>query len=702
MRSIDAMPRTLRRLPHAATLVCLAVLVLVSRRGLGSAFETSWLVVVWSAAVWGMVERDARARRVALAFAGILTALLWTVDVETWMIGAAGLSSVVALGPLVVPSEPSRGRRVDLALCAGVGVIAPLGLTALIAAFGGDEARRAVTGAFRVAWPGVTSAVAALLLLMAASWVVLSLASLSRKGAARRASVVASAFSILVGLVLAARLAWVVSEATLPTDMIVWSEPPILLNLLKLHVGATFYAPMRLVNSYTYSPLLELVHHGLLRPFGLDLSLLANRVLVLGWQLAAVGVLAWALWARVAGLAQAAIPRGARGLLVATLALVVLSSLLAPFLHPDHPLMLCLALAVAVLVAEERMPRWLYWTLLFLTPILATAFKLTGPGFGLGLVLAFSWERRWREVGVLAVSGLCALATIPLFNATLGAFSAYTIGLQTSHPIEWRKLWALTSDVPGRLGALALCAFVAAHVRAPKSPDTAAARRVLWLTFGAMTTCGIAFAKFSGRTNDLLPLSIGAVVVLLVSLPVLFERAGAFDPRGARLLPPLALALGLELCPFKVPVLGQARRRIAQEHALVVETLRMDLAAGGHPLLYSGTVAWLEAGARSVPLDRAHSAAELYLGRRPEVATHLSRLDSGRYDMIIASAATFWPGRGHLRGLAAELKGHMSAHYRLVEPCDAAGHPYWPTKDGSLVVILRWRHARQSRRSAKR
>lgn len=685
---------TAKRALCVAAIAGFAVLALAPGGSLGSALETGWLVAVWAATLFGVTEDRVRMRRAALAVAGGLTALLWGFDLETWMIASVAVASVLGFAPLLAANRSSRERGLDALFDAGPGVLAPLALTASIAAFGGAEARRAVTGALGVAWPGAAAAGVALALLVGSSWVALALTTVLCGGAKQRtraAGVVTTVFGVALGAALAARLAWVIAEATLPTDMLIWSEPPILLNLLKLHVGATFYGPMRLANSYSYSPMLELVQHCLLRPFGLDLSLMANRVLILCWQAGTVCLLTWAIWPRVARVARAGIRRGSFAFVVATLAAVVLSSLLAPFVHPDHPLMTCLALAVALLVAEDRMPRWLFLVLLFCAPILATCFKLTGAGFGLGLVLAFLWERRWREVGVLAVSGICALLTIPLFNATLGAFSAYAIDLQASHPIEWQKLWGLTSDVPGRLGLIALFALAAARVRAARAPETAAARRVAWLTFGAMTTGAVAFAKFGGRSNDLLPLSIGAVVVLLLSLSALFEQDVVFRARGAVLLPALALVVGLELCPAKAPVLGRARREIVREHALVVRTLRADVAAGGHPLLYSGTVGWLDAGLRVVPLDRAASAAELYLGRRPEVQSHLARLDSGVYDTIIASAVTFWPGPGRLRRLAALLKTHLIAHYRLVSPCDSNGRPYWPERDGGAVVILRRR-----------
>lgn len=300
------------------------------------------------------------------------------------------------------------------------------------------------------------------------------------------------------------------------------------------------------------------------------------------------------------------------------------------------------------------------------------------------------------------MSGVCALLTIPLFNATLGAFSTYAIDLQASHPMEWHKLWDLTSDVPGRLALIALFALAAARVRAPRAAETASARRVAWLTCGAMTTSAVAFAKYGGRANDLLPLSIGAVVVVLLSLSALFEQDAAFRARGAFALPALALAIGLETCPFKTPVLGRARQEIAREHGLIVKTLRADLAAGGHPLLYAGTAAWLEAGARRVPLDRAQSANEMYLGHWPEVETHLNRLASGRYDTIIAPATVFWRGKGLFRGLLADIKSRLRVRYKLVWPRDALGRPYWPTRDGSAVVILRRREPARGRRSAAR
>src|SRR4029079_1599130 len=146
----------------------------------------------------------------------------------------------------------------------------------------------------------------------------------------------------------------------------------------------------------------------------------------------------WALRPALAKLGPAM-----RACAIALLGLAALSKLLAPALHPDHPLLLCYALAIAVVYAGERMPSWLHDLLLVLVTPVAVGFKLSGGGIGLALALIYA-HRFWldrsqrRPLVLVGISGVLSVATVPLFDRTLGRFSFYAIGVQRSHPMEWR------------------------------------------------------------------------------------------------------------------------------------------------------------------------------------------------------------------------------------------------------------------------
>src|SRR5437763_103066 len=69
-------------------------------------------------------------------------------------------------------------------------------------------------------------------------------------------------------------------------------EAPLLVNALKLDAHVPLYGAPELLDSYTYSPLLDLEHHAVLSPFGAELSLFAGRAIVLFEQGAAIAVFA--------------------------------------------------------------------------------------------------------------------------------------------------------------------------------------------------------------------------------------------------------------------------------------------------------------------------------------------------------------------------------------------------------------------------
>ncbi len=375
---------------------------------------------------------------------------------------------------------------------------------------------------------------------------------------------------------------------TLPHDM-KWSEAPFLLNQLKLQAGEALYGPATDFNSYSYSPGLELLHFAALAPLGLAASLQAHRVLVLGWHLLSIAILYWALQPH---LARFATRRFRRGLLLLLVAGAVWSSLLAPLLHPDHALMVCFAGAIALVIAEERMPRWLFLGLFLLIPPLATCLKLTGPGVGVGLVLVFALRRRFPELLVLCVSGVVALATIPLFDATLGPFSTYAITLQASHPIRWGAWDMMFSEAAGQVAlavlGVALWTSVASRRRAPAPKPELLSREllsVLTITLATMAPSAVAYLKVGGRANSLMPLSLGAVVMWVLTL----ERAPLRRAQQRLWGAAFSLWMVLTLIPPGALARGVTRQQLVARFDHEVRIVRAEISAGRRTLVYGNT-----------------------------------------------------------------------------------------------------------------
>lgn len=661
-----------------AALVAGALLVVPPSLGVGTRVVGA---VAWALAIASVFEERRLVRRCLLASCGALSMLLFALDLAGWLSACAALVAVTILCTAV---EPARVREVGL-LGLGLGAGCPALLWSLIAVIGGSDSIALIRGELRSAIPGALELAVTGALMLAASGCalgVLSSANESRR-ATRSERALVTGFGVVVAAVLVARAVYLVSFATAPIEH-AWSESPALLNLLKLRSGHEIYSSFTLASSYPYSPLLELLHHVLLGPFGLDLGLRANRALCLGYELGAAAIIAWALLPPL----RATFGRAAALFVVLALGGVVLSSLLGPYIHPDHPLVLCLAAAVLLVVREASLPRRVFVALLVLVPPVATAFKLTGAGVGLGLVLVFGWRRRLRELGWLGVSAVLAIGTIPLFDLTLGHFSDWTIRLFASHPIMWGGLSDVLSTAEGSVAIAAAVLLGLARRYKKQSELVERATAVALLTLGVSATSLLAFLKYGGRTNSLLPLAIGAAVTLLLSIAALCQNEA-----GARVRPlfgaALAALLVLFTCKPQRPLVGEPRRFLAEAEALQVRALHDAFSAGLRPLLYTSTLAWIEAGRRDVPQDRAQAACELYVGGRPEIARHFERLERGDYDVIVMTTAAFSADGSVAGRFGQKLRDTILPHYELVEPRDAAGRPSWPQGNEGVVVLRR-------------
>ncbi|MEP7051131.1 MAG: hypothetical protein ABJB12_12305 [Pseudomonadota bacterium] len=657
---------------HFEGWVLLLVALAVPRSALPNGFALTCSACAWVTLVSSLFVTERRAQLFWQLIAGAALAALAIVEPPLWVAVATGLV-VVALTAL--PSAAWRKSRLSF----GVGLLAPAALYGALFAVGSDE-RAALRMAFRAhaSFTELASWTLCLLLLVA-----LSILLLDQYNSARTRSV-RPLCAILVGLtacVLLAKLACIVSVATLPSDLEIWSEPPALTNLLKLHAGEPFYGPVADANSHSYSPGLELTQFALLRPFHLELSLRAHRALGLLWQALSATILAHALWPWAGTRLKAALGHFAYPALLLAAANVTLSSLLAPHVHPDHLLMLCFCAALALCLHTDPFRRR-DWLLLALLPLIGIFFKLTAAGIGVGLVFAVLFERRWRALAPLAIGGALSLATVPLFDATLGPFSLYALRLQASPTMFWWRLAEVPASAPGLIFIVSVLAAVPAVSLGVVRANARAAARCLWLTFGIGVPSVVAYCRLGGRSNSLLPLAIGGSVALFTLLGAASapSRATNAEPLRWRIAAPLLLVMFW--AAFSVggnvqPVVGESRRELLAAHAREVAWLRGMFARGRHPLS-QGTAAWLEIGRRDVPRDRLSSASDLDLGHRSNGFE--TRLLDGTYDGLYFSASALTQNPLLLR-----MRERLAARFRVVEPANL--HEAWPSNAGGYVIL---------------
>lgn len=586
---------------------------------------------------------------------------------EIWL--QAGLASaLVSGGALALGALPRRA----VALSWGLGLLAPLALGALIALVS-PGGRLLLLGSLGDWGFGIDA------LPRLAQWLALSLALLAGVTAAgpspQRPGWLAALALGTLGAVLLPRVVWLASTLGLPTDLLIWSEPPLLLNLWKLRAGEAFYGPFSRLNSYSYSPTLEHVQYALLRPLGLELSLVAHRGLGVMWQLLAALCVA-------AGLARHLGQAGSlRALLLLSCLGVLFSSLLAPHLHPDHLLMLCLGGALWLVMRDERAepPSRLRLALLVAVPVVATMVKLTGAGIGLGLGLSYLGERDRRRVAWLLLSGLLAVSTIWLFDAIFGHFSDYALRLQASHPLDVERTLSVWATPPVLLWLVALVVTGFRYRVVSDAPALRAAVRVHWVTAGIGLTSLLAYAKHGGRDNSLLPFALGGVVALVLALAATPEAATR-RRSPAWLYPLLAASVAL-VTPIARPVLGEARAEVVQMHQSLVGWLS-DSARQNRRVFATSTAAYLAAGWPQVPDTSLATLAELELAKRREVAPFAERIHSGYYDGLVLPASTL-----RLSPLFQRLLPSLQQGYRVTGPPALAGA--WPTGLAGYVIVER-------------
>lgn len=86
---------------------------------------------------------------------------------------------------------------------------------------------------------------------------------------------------VVIGLLVAVTFTIMLMRAMYPYDLYIWAESPFLTNMLKIRASQPIFGPLSDANSFVYPPGMEMLHTALLAPFGLALSVTANRLLII-------------------------------------------------------------------------------------------------------------------------------------------------------------------------------------------------------------------------------------------------------------------------------------------------------------------------------------------------------------------------------------------------------------------------------------
>ncbi|HVU06075.1 MAG TPA: hypothetical protein VHE30_30200 [Polyangiaceae bacterium] len=611
---------------------------------------------------------------VAFAAGGALgasSAAAFFVEPVAWTTGTA----VALAAALAVPSS----RR---ALLSSVGACAlPPGL-ALVTAFSAPEAgnlaREGLSRALRDL-PSVLLHVAVLApaFFLFAEWFRARRPDDESRPRARLAGAFAAV--ALLGIA-AARVhrTWLLVRS--PSDVHEWSEPALLADVLALVHHVPLYRPFELVASYTYSPGVPLLHLAVLAPLGLATTATAHHALTFVLDVA------------TAGLAGAALARNERGGPLWRAALAAMGSLAtfsvlaaspaAGGMHPDHVLHLGVVATAAFLLRDPSpiVRTKAATAFVVLVPPLLVAFKLTAVGVWVGLGLALLLGERRREWALpLVLSAALSLATIPLFDALFGSFSAYALGLMTKHAVFPSRLPSALLSGVGLVSGLAV--FASLRGRPNPSP---AVRRVGLFALGVLVTTLPAYLKEGGAWNNLIASALPASLALLA----LAARYGDAERRGAVVVSTATLVAAAihPTTGFGKEDLEAAR----SDHEIAVRALRADVRAGRTPLSLGSTAAFLDAGLPGVPEDLGTSAVELFMAREPAFERHLERVASGRYATIVAEGRFFVAMSSVKVPFAGRYRQAVEGRYCVVNPRSSDGAPA-PLTLGERLLVLRRR-----------
>jgi hypothetical protein len=415
---------------------------------------------------------------------------------------------------------------------------------------------------------------------------------------------------------------------TFPYDLYIWSESAFLTNILKIEDGVNFYTARADANSFVYSPGLEYIGYYLLKPFHLELNLVAHRFINVIYGIAACVLGACAILRLYLKLGVVTKKDAPWVLWMTGIGTLLLMSRGVSFgvMHPDnlHALAFAGAFFFSVTGLVRQQSGW------FIAAMVLGAIAIFAKQTAATLIFAPTLGAIFGlRVNVRHKIGLIALAAcLLLLSLTclwlLPQSKFYTFDLLSRQGIDYRKMgdviiyfFRLENLLPLFLAALVL---LWCHWKCRIE--------VLFLVIFVLLGAGpssLGYLKVLGIENNL---GLIKLSLALISFPLLFEMA--VKP-GQTLLFAAAISLILLQVPKFYPPNRETYRFAAEMQGAV------DEAKAKHEriLVCFGSVVLIKAGLTEVPLDRANSISELRVGRLTDFPATLDRINSKYYDTIL-------------------------------------------------------------------
>ena len=445
-----------------------------------------------------------------------------------------------------------------------------------------------------------------------------------------------------------------INRIPFPWDYYVWSESPFLTNLWKMSLGQPIFTNPSDVNSFLYSPGLEVLVYGLLSPFGLELDIRFARFIVVG--LGAAAAVLTAVFARRLLVVLGVEPSNLRkcGWLMGFLfTLIIFKSATSDVCHPDNFQMfhvaagLCLG-AVTIATGEFR---WALTTIIFLaTGVLIR--QSAALGFvGVLIVFMVEFRRVWNPAKTIILCGAgIAVFALSLWlligrsdDAAFFLFKANALDWAATSVIKWVKLKAILTDMlseqPHRIMLWVAAVFSAWWLLVH---ENRLIRRLIrfWLVFGlaegvpALASFGKVFAWWNNLTViDLWAAAIAMPAILSIAVSAKSERPFV----GGAVFAFFAI-LFLTMSPAKYPPSDREQAFMAEWEGLV----REDFRKGKRVLVSHGTSILIRAGEKDVPIDRGNTMNELNVAGLARQAGTRRRIEGLFYSRIYLSAPQFF------------------------------------------------------------
>lgn len=465
----------------------------------------------------------------------------------------------------------------------------------------------------------------------------------------------------------------VIKRVAFPWDLYFWSESPFLTNMVKLSAGVPVFGDPADGNSFVYSPGLEYLTYGLLKPLGLALDIRACRIITVLLGVAGAVLAARSSAVVLEGLDDAGRPtRTFRVFATATMVLVVFRNFTSDVCHPDNlhifHACLCLYLCLTAITSAS------YGRAVAAVALagLAVLVKQTAALGVIGIVGVLflqhqHWSRRQR-IGLVAIGALVAATTTLVLLGQEHAWF-YLVDVLRHHERQWSRLGELFPVMfayPHH--AVLLVAGLMGAFRLLASPSPRGVAFLLcWVATGIEVLPSLlAYVKAMGSWNNL---GVVDVWLAILALPVLWELLRRSLDRKLMVSASAAAAVLAVLVLVLVPLRTPPRDRNYRFAQRLEDHVRTDVRAGRRVLLPHGMAVLIRAGATEVPLDRANSILELRMARLEQLGRQAleSRIASRHYDRIYMFIADWY---------SAPQKAAIEQHYEEIGRLPGDGAVY--------------------------